>query len=149
MHTETGATSTECLPSPSDTAADPQVNPESGPSPKENTQETRASSDSCVPDTVSPDPAAAEPAVSEPVSVTSKAHLFIFDSDSQLEDSQTVDRDPLAAPSSPRHTGNQDAALSLTQVQVEEDQQRIKELMNQTRRVSVCRFTAAFSSLQL
>ena len=100
-------------------------------------QKSQASSDNCVPDTGSPDPAAAEPAVSEPVGATSKAHLFIFDNESQEEDSQSVVGECSAAPSNQQPNVNKDAALSLTQLQLEEDKQRVRELMNQTGQVSV------------
>ncbi|KAF1391862.1 hypothetical protein PFLUV_G00046460 [Perca fluviatilis] len=118
-------TSTEPPLPTSDTAADTastQSNPEHGLSLQENTQETQASSSNCLPKTGGP----------EPVSATSKAHLFIFDSESQEDDSQSIVGDNPVAPSKPQPTVNRDAALSLTQVQLEEDKQRIKELMNQT-----------------
>ncbi|KAM4587378.1 telomeric repeat-binding factor 2-interacting protein 1 isoform 1-T2 [Odontesthes bonariensis] len=132
---ETVVTPSGPTPPDPDTAADPtstQSKPETGPSPQENVQKSQAWRDNCVPDTGSPDPAAAEPAVSEPVGATSKAHLFIFDNDSQEEDSQSVIGECSAAPSNQQPKVNKDAALSLTQLQLEEDKQRVRELMNQT-----------------
>ncbi|KAM6927823.1 telomeric repeat-binding factor 2-interacting protein 1 [Xenentodon cancila] len=140
-HGETASTSAELLPSPSDTPAGPaltEFNTESGPGLNENVQEARASSDHRVPNACPPDPAVAEPSGSEAVGAISKAHLFIFDSESQENDSKSVDRDHSAALADPHPTQKKDSALSLTQVQLEEDQQRIKELMNQTHQNLVC-----------
>lgn len=72
---------------------------------------------------------------SEAVDAPSKVHLFIFDSESQ-EDSQSIIGDHPVAPSKPRAAVHTDAVLSLTQVQLDEDKQRIKELMSQTNQVS-------------
>lgn len=127
-------TSTEPPLPTSDTAADAastQSNPEHGLRLQENTQETQASSGNCLPKTGGP-----EPAATEAVNATSKAHLFIFDSESQEDDSQSIVGDNPVAPSKPQPTVNRDAALSLTQVHLEEDKQRIKELMNQTNQVN-------------
>uniref|UniRef100_A0A8C8DK16 Telomeric repeat-binding factor 2-interacting protein 1 n=1 Tax=Oryzias sinensis TaxID=183150 RepID=A0A8C8DK16_9TELE len=132
---ETVATSAELLPPPTETAADPrptQPSPKTASSPNGNVPESSASSSNCVPDTSPSDPAAAKPAASEPAGVTSKAHLFIFDSESQGGDSERVAGDASAAPSLPHHSASKDASLSFTQVQLEEDKQRIKELMVQT-----------------
>ncbi|KAM6946751.1 telomeric repeat-binding factor 2-interacting protein 1 [Lycodopsis pacificus] len=115
-------TSTEPPLPTSDTAADvvpTPSNPEHGPSLQEDTQEAEASTSSRPPKTGCPEPA------------PSKVHLFIFDSESQ-EDSESIIGDNPAAPSKPQPTVNKGAALSLTQVQLEEDKQRIKELVNQT-----------------
>ncbi|XP_075966857.1 telomeric repeat-binding factor 2-interacting protein 1 isoform X2 [Anarhichas minor] len=115
-------TSTEPPLPTSDTAADvvsTPSNPEHGPSLQEDTQEAEASTSSRPPKTGCPEPAA------------STVHLFIFDHESQ-EDSESIIGDNPAAPSKPQPTVNNGAALSLTQVQLEEDKQRIKELMNQT-----------------
>lgn len=84
---------------------------------------------------------------SEPVAATSKAHLFIFDNESQEDDSQSVFVDCLAAPSSPQPTVDKDAAFSLTQSQLEEDKQRIRDLMNQTNQVSAQVWSCAFIAL--
>uniref|UniRef100_A0A3P9MKJ2 Telomeric repeat-binding factor 2-interacting protein 1 n=1 Tax=Oryzias latipes TaxID=8090 RepID=A0A3P9MKJ2_ORYLA len=132
---ETVATSAELLPPPAEKAADPrptQPSPKTASSPNGNVPESSASSSNCVPDTSPSDPAAAKPAASEPAGVTSKAHLFIFDSESQGGDSERVAGDASAAPSNPQHSASKDASLSFTQVQLEEDKQRIKELMVQT-----------------
>ncbi|XP_039972526.1 telomeric repeat-binding factor 2-interacting protein 1 [Xiphias gladius] len=120
---------------PSDTAADlasTQSNPEPGPSPQEKVQQTQAFSSNHVPETGRPKPAASDPAATDAVFAASRAHLFIFDSDSQEVDSQSPIGDGTAAVSNPEHLVNQDAAPSLTQIQLEEDEQRIRELMNQT-----------------
>ncbi|XP_042351637.1 telomeric repeat-binding factor 2-interacting protein 1 [Plectropomus leopardus] len=122
-------TSTEPPPATSDRASDAastQSNLEHGL--QENVQE--ASSSKCPPETVCPEPAAAEPAATKSVSVTSKAHLFIFDSESQKEDSQSIVGDDPVAPSKTQPTVTDQPTL--TQVQLEEDKQRIRELMKQT-----------------
>ncbi|XP_017264070.1 telomeric repeat-binding factor 2-interacting protein 1 [Kryptolebias marmoratus] len=127
---ETAAALTESQPKPSDTSAEPtseQSKPETEPGPRENLPEPQASSDRD-----SPDAAAAAPAGSEPGGAASKAHLFIFDSESQEEESQSVLAVGPAAPSNPQPTAGKGAAFSLTQAQLEEDKQRIRDLMNQT-----------------
>uniref|UniRef100_UPI0037E9267A telomeric repeat-binding factor 2-interacting protein 1 n=1 Tax=Semicossyphus pulcher TaxID=241346 RepID=UPI0037E9267A len=119
----------------SDTAADAastESDPEPGPSLQEVAPENRASTSDCLPETVDPQPAAAEPAAARAVEETCKPHLFIFDHESQEEDSQSLVGDDTESPSSPQPTGSKDAAFSLTQVQLEEDKQRITELMSQT-----------------
>ncbi|XP_051272058.1 telomeric repeat-binding factor 2-interacting protein 1 isoform X2 [Dicentrarchus labrax] len=144
----------------SDPAVSTQSNPEHGPSLQENVQENQASGSKCLPETGCPVPAAAEPAVVVPavvvpaatepaatepaanepaaaepaaikpsaVKATSKAHLFIFDNESQEEDSESVVGDNI---SNLQPRVNKDAAFSLTQVQLEEDKQLIRELMKQ------------------
>uniref|UniRef100_A0AAQ6A7V9 Telomeric repeat-binding factor 2-interacting protein 1 n=1 Tax=Amphiprion ocellaris TaxID=80972 RepID=A0AAQ6A7V9_AMPOC len=134
---ETEATSTEpSVPPPPDTAADPaspQSNPERASSHQENVQEAHASSSNSVAETSCPKPAATEPAaVSEAANAQFNAHLFIFDSESQEEDSQSIVGGRPATASNPEPLVNKDAAFSLTQTQLEEDKQRIRELMNQT-----------------
>ncbi|XP_026163546.2 telomeric repeat-binding factor 2-interacting protein 1 [Mastacembelus armatus] len=62
--------------------------------------------------------------------VASRAHMFIFNSESQEKDSESPVRDSTAGRSQP--AVNEDAAFSLTKTQLEEDKQRISELMNQT-----------------
>ncbi|XP_056294459.1 telomeric repeat-binding factor 2-interacting protein 1 isoform X2 [Pseudoliparis swirei] len=122
-------TSTEPPPPTPDTAADvvsTPANPEHGPRPQENMQVAEASSSTSLPKTGCP-----EPAANGAVNADSKAHLFIFDSESQ-EDSQSIIGDNPVALSKPQSTVNKDATLSLTQVQLEEDKQEIKALMNQT-----------------
>ncbi|XP_056252189.1 telomeric repeat-binding factor 2-interacting protein 1 [Seriola aureovittata] len=129
--TETAAiqpTSTEPLSSV--TAADPastQSNPEPGPSLQGKAQLTQSPSSNRVPETGCP-----EPAASEAVHAASRPHLFIFDRESQEEDSQSLDGNSAAALSEPQPPVNKDAALSLTQVALEEDMQQIRELMNRT-----------------
>lgn len=65
---------------------------------------------------------------------TSKAHLFIFDSESQEEeDTQSLFHSThTSSPVDPQTNVNKATALSLTQVQLEEDMRRIRELMSQT-----------------
>uniref|UniRef100_A0A3B5R5J1 Telomeric repeat-binding factor 2-interacting protein 1 n=1 Tax=Xiphophorus maculatus TaxID=8083 RepID=A0A3B5R5J1_XIPMA len=70
--------------------------------------------------------------VSELISDPSKAHLFIFDSESQVDDSQSMDGEGSAAPHHPQRSEDKDAAFSLTQMELDEDKQRIRELMTQT-----------------
>ncbi|XP_044032028.1 telomeric repeat-binding factor 2-interacting protein 1 isoform X2 [Siniperca chuatsi] len=102
-------------------AASTQSNPEHGPGLQENVQQTQASSSNCP-----------EPAATKAVNATSEAHLFIFDSESQEEDSQSIVGDNTVAPAKAQPRVNKDADFSLTQVQLEEDKQLIRELMNQT-----------------
>ncbi|KAI3369939.1 hypothetical protein L3Q82_024744, partial [Scortum barcoo] len=136
------------LPS-SDTAADAastQSSPEQGL--QVDTQETQASGSNCLLQTGQIEPAATEPATNQPVAAklaaaklaankaveeTSKAHLFIFDSESQEDDSQSLVGNYTAAPANPQPTVIKDGAFSLTQDQLEEDKQRIRELMNKTK----------------
>lgn len=144
---ETAAALTEAQPKPPATDGEPtsaQSNPETGPGPQENLSEPQASSDNCAPDKESPNAAPAMLAGSEPVAATSKAHLFIFDNESQEEESQSVFVDCLAAPFNPQPTVDKDAAFSLTQSQLEEDKQRIRDLMNQTNQVSAQVWSCAF-----
>ncbi|XP_070759317.1 telomeric repeat-binding factor 2-interacting protein 1 [Enoplosus armatus] len=122
--------STEAPLPTSDTAADAaptKSNPEHGPGLPEEAEDTQSSSSNGLSETGGPQPAASEAA-----SATSKAHLFIFDSESQKEDSQSIVGESTVAPARPQSTVNKDAAFSLTQVQLEEDKQRIRELMNKT-----------------
>ncbi|XP_038163784.1 telomeric repeat-binding factor 2-interacting protein 1 [Cyprinodon tularosa] len=101
----------------------------SGSSPQRTVPESQVSSSNSVPNNSCPD---AGP--SRPIRASSKAHLFIFDSESQQDDSQSVVGESLAAPSHSSSSKDKDATFSLTQVQLEEDKQRIRELMNQTNR---------------
>ncbi|XP_076617149.1 telomeric repeat-binding factor 2-interacting protein 1 isoform X2 [Chaetodon auriga] len=123
-------TSTEPRLQTPDTAASAQAGPERGPGLQEKVPEAQASSSNRPPPTGCPEPAATEPAA---VSAASKAHLFIFDSESQEEGSQSMFGDSTAAPANLQPTVNKDAAFSLTQVQLEEDKQRITELMRETK----------------
>lgn len=130
---------TEAQPKPSDSTPEltsTQSNTETGPQPQENLPESQTSGDDCIPDTDLPDAAPAVPAAPEPAGATTKAHLFIFDSESQEEDSQSVYADCLAAPSNSQPMVDKGAAFSLTQTQLEEDKQRIRDLMKQTNQVS-------------
>lgn len=133
---QTAATSTSLHPPPADTTPDPaskQSCTKPGPTdtPLSNVEQPQATSNNCAAEK-SCLPPAAEPVVSEAVGTTSKAHLFIFDSEPQEDDSQSVSGDRPAAPSEPQPTVNKDAALSLTQDLLEEDKLRIRDLMNLT-----------------
>ncbi|KAK2915222.1 telomeric repeat-binding factor 2-interacting protein 1 isoform X1 [Channa argus] len=99
-----------------------QANSDPGPSLQVNGQEAQTSSLSHIAATGSPRSLAAEA-----VQIASRAHLFIFDSESQEEDSQSLVGDSTAAAA-----GDIDTTHSLTQVQLEEDKQRIRDLMKQT-----------------
>ncbi|KAM9408678.1 telomeric repeat-binding factor 2-interacting protein 1 isoform 2-T2 [Pholidichthys leucotaenia] len=132
---ETEATSKDPLPPSSNTAVDSestQLDPQPGPS--QTPAEAHASTEPSGSKPVKPSEAAtADPVVSEPVGVTSKVHLFIFESESESreEDSQSVGEQP-ASPSSPQAKVNEVAPFSLTQDQLEEDKQKIRDLMNET-----------------
>ncbi|XP_032405192.1 LOW QUALITY PROTEIN: telomeric repeat-binding factor 2-interacting protein 1 [Xiphophorus hellerii] len=122
-------------PQPSDSSADPpgaQPNPEAEPSTEGAGPQTQSSSSNCVPNTDAPDARSVQLPVSELISDPSKAHLFIFDSESQVDDSQSMDGEGSAAPHHPQRSEDKDAAFSLTQTELEEDKQRIRELMTQT-----------------
>lgn len=107
--------------------------PDPGPSFQGKAQQPQALSSGHTTETGCP-----EPAASEAEQVASRAHLFIFDKESQEEDSQTLLGDDAAALSRPQPPVKcTDAAFSLTQVQLEEDVQRVKNLMNQTNQVGV------------
>lgn len=121
------------LPTP-DTAASSQSNPEPRADLQEDEEETETSTSDCLPPSGHPEPSDKEPAV---VNGTSKAHLFIFDRESQEEESQSIIGEIPAAPASPQSTVSADAAFSLTQVQLEEDKQRIRELMKETNQVNM------------
>ncbi|KAM7005793.1 telomeric repeat-binding factor 2-interacting protein 1 [Tautogolabrus adspersus] len=113
-------------------AAPTQSDPEPGPGLQEVVPETQPSTSNCLPDTSCPQAAAAQTAQTEAANATCKPHLFIFDSESQEEDSQSVVGEDTAAPANQQLTVNKDAPYSLTQAQLEEDKRRITELMNQT-----------------
>lgn len=130
-------TSTEPqLPSP-DASTSTQASPEHGPGLQEKEPEAQASVRNCLPPTGCPEPSAAEPAAAKPaaVSAASKAHLFIFDSESQEEESQSIFVGNAAASANLQPTVKKDAAFSLTQVQLDEDKERITELMKETNQV--------------
>ncbi|KAM7422854.1 hypothetical protein PAMA_010744 [Pampus argenteus] len=131
--------STDPLLPSSDTALDApptQSNCDSGPRLQGNVQEVQASSSNHLPETSCPQPETSEPAAANVVQATSKAHLFIFDSESQDEDSESIVGDSTTA--KPQLTVNKEAALSLSQVQLEEDKQRIRKLISQTNQDLIC-----------
>ncbi|KAM3620649.1 uncharacterized protein V6R79_000015 [Siganus canaliculatus] len=79
------------------------------------------------------------PAGAEAVTAPSRPHHFIFDSESQ-EDSQSILGAGSAAPADQQKNK---AAASLTQDQLEEDKQRIRALMKETKQVNYCPTDAA------
>lgn len=111
-----------------DTAASPQSTPESEPGPQESLQEIQAPSNGCQPPGGS----------AEAVDATSKAHLFIFDSESQEVESCQVSSGDGLAPVRPnlQQAVKTISNISLTQDQLEVDKQRLTELMSETRQVS-------------
>ncbi|XP_075997582.1 telomeric repeat-binding factor 2-interacting protein 1 [Genypterus blacodes] len=118
---ETRAPLTENQGPTSDAAAEdapPSSDPEKGP-------EAQASTSNHLPETSTPNPAVAEPLPS------SKAHLFIFDSESQEGESQSVLGDGAAAPLIPPPPLAED-------VELEKDTKRIRDLMTRTKQDLVC-----------
>lgn len=71
------------------------------------------------------------------VPVPSKAHLFIFDRESQDVESQSIFAERPAALARLQQTTNSEAAHSLSQIQLEEDRQRIRKLMEETKQVGM------------
>ncbi|XP_045932272.1 telomeric repeat-binding factor 2-interacting protein 1 [Micropterus dolomieu] len=125
--TATGTIQPILTDSTSDTAepVSTQSNNRYGPSLQEEVQETQTSTSSSLPQTRCPEPVATK---------ASEAHLFIFDSESQEEDSQSiVGESTVALAKQQPRIDKDDAAFSLTQVQLEENKQRIRELMNKTK----------------
>lgn len=110
-----------------DAASSPQSTPVSEPDPQEAAQEVQAASNACRP----PGGAA------EAVDANSKAHLFIFDSESQEEvGSQATSGDGLAPVlANLQPTVNTISTFSLSQQQLEEDKRRITKLMSDTKQV--------------
>lgn len=124
------------LPTPDESSPEPE------PGLQEKVQESQASGSS------SPSAAGcSDPVIPEAISATSKAHLFIFDSESQEEESQSVLADHAAAPDKPQPAADKDPAFSLTQIQLEEDKQRIRELMEGTNQVTCTLFLLLVDSL--
>lgn len=111
----------------------PQSTPGSEPGPQESLQEIQAPSNGCQPPGGS----------AEAVDATSKAHLFIFDSESQEVESSRVSSGDGLAPVRPnlQQAVNTISNISLTQDQLEVDKQGLTELMSETRQVSdTCTF---------
>ncbi|XP_060926184.1 telomeric repeat-binding factor 2-interacting protein 1 [Limanda limanda] len=77
-------------------------------------------------------PSASGPAATKALHAASRAHLFIFDSESQEEESQPLTGDNATALSKPQPLVRKDTAPSLTQIQLEEDMKQLSALMNQT-----------------
>ncbi|XP_029989460.1 telomeric repeat-binding factor 2-interacting protein 1 isoform X2 [Sphaeramia orbicularis] len=139
--TETVAMQSALTSDPSSDVPSSVLNYEHGATVQEPAEDTQASSGCHLAEVDVPEPAefqtvASEPAPSEPapseVHTTSKAHLFIFDHESQEEDSESLVGDGAAHPPDSQTKLNGDTAPSLTQAQLEEDKQRIRDLMNQT-----------------
>lgn len=118
---------TEPHPITEDAAGSPQSTPAPLSDPPESAQEIQSASNACQP----PGGAA------EAIDANSKAHLFIFDSESQEEaGSQAASGDGLApVPANLKPTADAISAFSLTQAQLEEDKQSIRKLMSDTKQV--------------
>ncbi|XP_029358410.1 telomeric repeat-binding factor 2-interacting protein 1 [Echeneis naucrates] len=126
--TETAAaqlTSTESLVPPTDQAVGP-TSTQSDPAPETGFQEKARQPQASSSNSVS------EPAATEAVHVSGRAHKFIFDRESQEECSQSLLGSTSSALSNPQPPVDKDVEFSLTQVQLEEDKRRIRELMDQT-----------------
>ncbi|XP_034541818.1 telomeric repeat-binding factor 2-interacting protein 1 isoform X1 [Notolabrus celidotus] len=122
---------------PSNTAADPsstQSHSGSVPGLQEVVPETQsqASTSNFPPETVCPQHATSTPAAPVAINATSKPHLFIFDNESQEEDSQSIISKDRVVPSKMKETVIKGSPYSLTQAQLEEDKRRVTELMKQT-----------------
>lgn len=111
-----------------DTAASPQSTSEPEAGPQENLQETQAPSNACQPPGGTVDA----------VDAMSRAHLFVFDSETQEEGgSQASSGDCLApAGSNLQPLVKTISNVSPTQAQLEDDKQRLTELMCETKQVS-------------
>lgn len=111
-----------------DTAASPQSTSEPEAGPQENLQETQAPSN------------ASEPpgGTIEAVNAMSRAHLFIFDSETQEEGGSQVSSGDRLAPagSNLQPPVKTISKVSPTQAQLEDDKQRLTELMCETNQVS-------------
>lgn len=127
---------TEPRPIAEDAAGSPQSTPEIAALP--DPQEIQSTSNACQP----PGGAA------EAINANSKAHLFIFDSESQEEAaSQAASGDGLAPASADlKPTADTISAFALTQAQLEEDKRSITQLMSDTKQVmmrpSLCEFAS-------
>uniref|UniRef100_A0A8C6VW34 Telomeric repeat-binding factor 2-interacting protein 1 n=3 Tax=Nothobranchius furzeri TaxID=105023 RepID=A0A8C6VW34_NOTFU len=131
---ETATTSAELLHQPRDTPAGPtpaRSHADTRTHLQDDGREGRVSGDDCESNSGPSVAAPAEKNCSDAVGASSKAHLFIFDSESQEDDSQFVGEASAAQPK-PQPTGIKDAPFSLTQVQLEEDKRRIRDLIAQT-----------------
>lgn len=108
-------------------AASPQSTPRPEAEPQASEQETQAASNACQPPGGS----------AEAIDAKSKAHLFIFDSESQEEVGfQAASGDGLAPVlANLQPTVKTASTFSMTQAQLEEDKQRITKLMSDTKQV--------------
>lgn len=111
-----------------DTAASPQSTSEPDAGPQENLQETQAPSNACQP----------PGGTIEAVDAMSRAHLFIFDSETQEEGGSPASSGDHLAPagSDPQPPVKTTSNVSPTQAQLEDDKQRLTELMCETKQVS-------------
>lgn len=104
--------------------------PEPEPKPRlglqENPEQVQASCSNCPPPR----------GYTEANTATSKSHLFIFDNESQEDQDSHSTLDGGTAPANPEPIVNTDSAFALTQAQLEEDKQRITELMKETKQVN-------------
>lgn len=111
-----------------DTAASTQSTSEAEAAPQENTQETQAPSNTCQP----------PGGTVEAVDATSRAHLFIFDSETQEEGGSRASSGDRLAPAGAnlQPPVKTISTVSPTQAQLEDDKQRLTELMCETKQVS-------------
>lgn len=126
-------TETPAAPSTSALPASPETNCRRGPDLQKNVQENLQQN---VQEAQASPSISHKAAAGGAVTAASKAHLFIFDSESQENESQSIFCDRVAAPNKPQQTDITDSAQSLSQIQLEEDKQRIRRLMNETNQVS-------------
>ncbi|XP_068599035.1 telomeric repeat-binding factor 2-interacting protein 1 [Brachionichthys hirsutus] len=95
------------------------------PSLQQNVQVSQAPGTTCL-------PTSGQEAAAETVEATTNPHMFIFQNESQEEDSQSIFAVEPAPPAELQPAVNKDSAFSLTQVQLEEGKQCISELMKET-----------------
>lgn len=112
-----------------DAAASPQSTPAPEPDAEESAQEIQAASRADQP----------PGGTAEAIDANSKAHLFIFDSESQEEvGSQAALSDSLApVPANVQPIVNTISPFSLTEAQLEEDKRSITQLMSETKQVTM------------
>lgn len=125
-----GSRETEGSHTTANTSGSTRSNPEPEPEPRlglqENPEQVQASCSNCPPPV----------GYTEANTATSKAHLFIFDSESQEDQDCHPTLDGGTASANPEPTVNIDSTFALTQAQLEEDKQRITELMKETKQVN-------------
>lgn len=123
--------------STSDPCAPSESGCERGADSRENLQETRQNNvEENVRRTGTSLGRGSETAAATVAPAASKAHLFIFDRESQDVESQSVLSERAAAPARLQEAASAGSAHSLSQIQLEEDKQRITKLMEETKQVS-------------